>query len=451
MNKILVFSLIVLVFAFAAFSAANAQSPAYQVYLPLVVGGSGTQVPPTVTPTPTIHPTITVTPTPTATPVVQRNNTAFGIAFEDTDALSASFTGAAFADVKLSLSWAEVAPSPDARVWQNAAALEARLTAATARNMRPLLVITDVPAYAGTACHLTDVGLIDLRDFIEDVVTRYSLPPFQVSQYILFTDIDTCFTPADYAAALAVAYPKVKAANENAELLIGRLTLVPAQGSFFPNLLAAGAPFDGVAFDAFDVAAQYVTLWGEHDGFHDEDWAGTWYDGPAIITRTQWLQSQMTAYGITGKRLIAWVGVQDVPMQSWESLTSEHLAQVYGFAATYGVTAIYEYGDLVRQTPSDSLWFYTDLARNVIANNTVLGAVTPAEIGGWTDMHGFKFRDRQDYTERWLLWTTSYEFSYHEAAFSRVPFDAYNAFGVPQAIMPEVNVSTLPVVVFFAP
>ena len=236
------------------------------------------------------------------------------------------------------LNWSKVEPSEGARNWNDpdVVTLENDLKTAAQNNIDVVLIVQTTPIwaqkYAGSFCGPIKQDKLDaFANFVHDAVARYSAPPYNVKYWEIWNEPDKehavstetfgCWgEPSDayfgggyYGEMLKTVYPKAKAANPQAQILVGGLLLdcspinCPADKItgdrnarfFFEGIMrTVNGAFDGVSFhgyDYFDQLNQYaVAKWGAA-------WNTT---GPVGIVKARSLKATMSAYGQTGKFLI---------------------------------------------------------------------------------------------------------------------------------------------------
>jgi len=166
-------------------------------------------------------------------------------------------------------------------------------------------------------------ALDEFAQFLTALVKRYSAPPYNVRYWELGNepDVDPALVPGDhlfgcwgdegdpyygggyYAEMLKAAYPAIKAADPQAQVLIGGLLLDcdptnPPQGKtcapsyFFEGILRNGGAryFDIVSFHGYP----------QYDGsLHlDEHWPGWEARGGVVLGKIDFLREVMASYGV---------------------------------------------------------------------------------------------------------------------------------------------------------
>jgi hypothetical protein len=201
------------------------------------------------------------------------------------------------------------------------------------RNLKVIATIKYTPSWAqqvpGSVCGpIAPDRLDEFARFLDALVRRYSAPPYYVKYWQLGNEPDVAVSTAlknygcwgdpadleyfggdDYATMLKVAYPAIKAADPQAQVLIGGLLLDcdPTAnsncitGKFFDGILANGGAdyFDIVAYHAypfFHIPINPVYTNRIHDLDHP-NW--THREGRGIILgKADFLRERMAAYAV---------------------------------------------------------------------------------------------------------------------------------------------------------
>ncbi|MDY7078900.1 MAG: hypothetical protein SXV54_18455 [Chloroflexota bacterium] len=227
--------------------------------------GTTTQAPtlintPDPTPEPTLPPTLTPNPTPTLTPTVPADiflpqASLFGVAVEKYDAQSgleeALELGIRWGRRWEPISWRDVEPNEGEYHWEVLTGLEDELSHARASGVEAIIEIQFTPEWAQQvapyACGpIRADKFAQFATFMEQIVTRYgSSSPSGVRYWQLGNELDVapgevgpesffgCWGDPDdpyyggeyYAEMLKVVYPRVKAADPQAQVMLGGLLL----------------------------------------------------------------------------------------------------------------------------------------------------------------------------------------------------------------------------------
>lgn len=217
--------------------------------------------------------------------------------------------------VRLLLGWQDLEPQPGVFQWEAADRL---LTAALERGLRPLVVLTGVPPWAGPepGGPLDEAGQEAFARLLAAAARRYG--PRGVKHWELFNEPDNGDfarrwlggswgrAPEAYAALLRRAYPALKAADPTAHLVMGGLALDwftdddlhphrpgPFVRDFLDRVLAAGG---GVFFDIanFHYYPNFRPRWEPH--------------GRDIMGKAAFLRRTLAAYGVSKPVLCTEIG-----------------------------------------------------------------------------------------------------------------------------------------------
>ena len=237
--------------------------------------------------------------------------------------------------------WPDVEPTKGTYDWSQLSGFEAEFLQADSKNMRVIVIVRGTPAWAqADAPYNRTCGRIKTSEFasfaafLGELVTRYSYAPFNVKYWELYNEPDVypdsvppgnewmgCWgDPSDpyygggyYANMLKDVYPAVKAANPDAQVLVGGLLLDcdpidvqlncedPTTSLFLKGIFenGGGPYFDGVSFHAYDY---YNNTLGEYSlSKWDSQWNTT---GPSLIAKTAYLRSVLSDYGASSKLLL---------------------------------------------------------------------------------------------------------------------------------------------------
>lgn len=225
--------------------------------------------------------------------------------------------------------WSEVEPTPGVRNWEALQQVEAELQAISAIGAVPMVIVRGAPTWAqaqpDTICGpIRTDALPAFAAFLSDLVGRYSQPPYNVRFWELGNEPDAPFQivgstapfgcwgdesdeesygGAAYAAMLKVAYPAIKAADPDAQVILGGLLLgcapdgLPVNGKlcrswhFFEGVLRAGGG------DYFDIVAYHAYGYFRANFDPDRELPG-WRDrGGATLGKAAYLRETMARYG----------------------------------------------------------------------------------------------------------------------------------------------------------
>lgn len=443
----------------------------------------------TATPTPTATPTNTPTPTPTPTltptPVLPAENIP-GIEVESINAPKLDLIQGAEANwMRLNgLLWSQVEPEEGERRWEALFALEAGMILAAERGLQVILIVRSTPPWAQKvppySCGpIRPEKLEAFASFMYEVVTRYSQPPYNVKTWELGNepDIDPSLVPPDhvfgcwgdqndpyygggyYAQMLQQVYPQIKAADPQAQVLVGGLVLDcdplnPPEGKdcipsrYLEGILRNGGGefFDGVSFHNYD-------LYAPPFNYSNPNWnSSSQVNGPVLIAKTHYLRSLLTAYGYPDKFLLnTEAGLLCGRSGEEPQCRSEpyQLAKAY-YAAQMNASALSE-GLQASVWYSMKGWRGTNLVDEALkplpvyeafrfSASTLQGAEFSREVTIYQGVKGYEFI--RDGARIWVLWSPNGTerliqlFTYPRAV--------YNPFGIHQSPRRELTISAAP-------
>jgi hypothetical protein len=382
------------------------------------------------------------------------------------------------------LDWDAVEPSEGARNWSSVAAFENEIKEITSKKINLLLVIQHTPAWAqkisGWRCGpVKSDKRAAFGRFMRDVVARYSVAPFNVKYFELWNEQDTdspssgvgCWGNSqdpyyggeDYGATLKAAYQEMKAANPNAQVLIGGLLMDCdpegsncLSGKFFEGILrAAGSSFDGVAFHTYDFHDWNDQVMGH---YVNPKWNTAWNTtGPVLSKKIQRLRSKLNQYGVSGKyfmntedAFIQWqLNLRACAGQSCDLGKAYYVPQVYGMAIAEGLISHVWYSmygwygsGLLRSdgTRTNAYQAYK-FARTKLGTARFVGYIGNADVGGAANIAGYKFEVGSK--RLWLVWTrdgAARDITPSPGA----PTSVHDALGASQGTGSTINVTIKP-------
>ena len=442
----------------------------------------------TAQPEPTATPLPTAPPTPPEHPIMgvemHRITSAGGL-----DLVRASGAGW----VRLNaLFWSEVEPQEGQRAWETQSTLEAELAAASAAGLRVVLIVRSTPAWAqlypGVACGpALPEKLPAFGNFMRDLVARYSSPPYNVLHYEFGNEPDIavglvapdnifgCWGLAGdpyygggmYAEMLKAVYPQVKAANPQAQVLVGGLLLdcdpinppetAPGSGEFrdctpsryLEGILqnGGGAFFDGISFHAYDFYGGELGVYGN----------GSWYSawnttGPSAIAKTRYIRSLLNTFGVGGKYLVNSESAL-ICAASEDICQSTDFELTKAYYAAQALTVAHAEGLLANIWYSISGWRNSGLVRNnqplpafetlSFANDRLRNAAFLQDVRDYPGVAGYAFS--KDGVRLWVLWSRTGDVT--PVMLPAEPSAMYDVFGVALSTEKEIEVGIAPVYV----
>jgi hypothetical protein len=220
---------------------------------------------------------------------------------------------------------------------------EAGLMTASELGIESIGIIMFTPSYAqkypGSVCGpIAEDQLQRFSEFLYALVNRYSQPPFSVKYWEIGNEPDVDYAFAKrfgfgcwgdpnapnfgggyYGNMLKFAYPMIKAADSQAQLLVGGLLLdcdprvpietYPGSGNpknctpalFLDGILENGGGdfFDGISYHAYD----YYSF--EEGKYSNYNWlSSSETNGSVLIPKAAYLRERLDAYGVTGKYIL---------------------------------------------------------------------------------------------------------------------------------------------------
>lgn len=284
--------------------------------------------------------------------------------------------------------WSTVEPNEGDRQWSTMATLDQMITQVNSDYIKLIISIRSTPTWAqaisGALCGPIKADKIAaFGNFVYDAVVRYSKAPYNVRYWEIWNEPDVSYT-ADignggfgcwgdttddyygggyYADVLKVVYPKIKAADPNAKVLVGGLLLDcdPRPDSNYcaanskdtrpPKylegiLLNGGANyFDGISFHGYDYFPSWAPALGN---YYNGNWGAYWNTtGPVSSVKAEYVREILSKYGVTGKFLMnteaalicgptgappGQTGCESDDTSTYEQTKARYLTQAFGTA-----------------------------------------------------------------------------------------------------------------------
>ncbi|MBE3118145.1 MAG: cellulase family glycosylhydrolase, partial [Candidatus Atribacteria bacterium] len=283
--------------------------------------------------------------------------------------------------------WSSIESTEGTYNWSAMASLETELQNASSKGIQVVLIVRSTPEWArkiagtGPSCGpISQSKLPAFGNFMRALVARYSVAPYNVKYWELWNEEDAPFITGDniwgcwgdttdaydgggyYAEMLKAAYPQIKAADPQAQVLVGGLLLDcdprpgagcavvghdSKQSMFLEGILRhnglndGGNYFDGISFHAYDFY-DWVGYFGSFGQYGNGVWQSTWNStGPVTIAKAEFIKSVLSRYGVTGKFLmnteVALVCGDADGSQSYCKTTDFETTKAYYVAQTYAV------------------------------------------------------------------------------------------------------------------
>ena len=380
--------------------------------------------------------------------------------------------------------------------WSAISWIDSDLAAASAQGLTPILVVRGTPAwaqlYTGYSCGpILESKLSAFGDFMAALVTRYSQPPYNVKYWEMGNEpdvdpyvIDNFASDSDigcwgdstdtagfggsrYAAMLKVVYPRVKAVDPSAQVLVGGLLLDcdPTPGVqgcqtynhsalpplFLTGILAAGGGpyFDGIAFHAYDYNFQVLGVYSLNT-FHSTSST----TGPSSAAKAEYLRNVLSAYSVSGKYLLTTESAllcsscDGVP--AYEMTKAYYVAQLYAqsisldlrVSAWYSVLGWFGRSTALLNTDLSARPAYTayNAVTTLLGGTSYVGPVTSADVGGAAPVLGYKFTRGGE--RLWIVWSA--DAAAHTLTLPTPAQQEWDVFGAPITPTDSVTVTLSP-------
>lgn len=455
--------------AFAHFEPSTQESPSFTVYLPIVIRNLS-------------------------------DKTIFGIDLNDKSATAIAKVKEANTSWarRYAIKWASVEQVEGQYNWKMLEWLDVLALQAQTNGFTLLPIVSQTPDWAqeiqGYPCGpIKSIKLAAFGEFMYQLVLRYSYPPYNVLYYEIWNEPDVdyrwvaspdnmfgCWGNNDepnyyggeyYADVLQAIYPRIKAANPNAQVIIGGLLMgcnpnLPQYCTYHQSKYLEGILyhhgaldgknyFDGVAFHAYSdfngTLGQYV----------NGGWYAVWNNvGPVVIEKARFIKQVLAHYGAQNKMLFATEialrcgpGENATSCQSYdenfELTKAYYLAQAYAASIAEGLKAAVWFDlngtwrrvALLNEDFSDR-YAYTafKVARDSLKNGAFLGEVTE-----YSGVKGYKFM--VDGYEVWLLW--SLDGNPHQITLPESPVSSWDVLGNPLGYGASFTLTISPVYLRF--
>lgn len=375
--------------------------------------------------------------------------------------------------------WNEIEAVEGTRDWSMMASLEAEMRLLRDKYMKMILIVRGVPGWAqtenGHACGpIAQDKFSAFADFMYELVVRYSQPPFNVHYWEIGNEPDFPYTERDipfgcwgdstdpyyggeyYGEMLKVIYPAIKAADPQAEVLVGGLLLDcdpnnPPQGKdctsskFLEGILrvGGGSAFDGVSFHSYDY---YNGVLGS---YCNQNWGGaSTTTGPILDLKAAYILSILQQYNVDNKYL----------MNTENALLCNNYACNDDFELTKAIYIAQSYADGLASNVSSVIWYSytgtwqsTKLVNGVSnplpayyalqASSRIFDGMKFNQKISMENLNIYEFKGRGDRV--WILW--SIDGLVHPVTLPAIPVKMWDFLGnsmIPQGTV-EVGISPI--------
>ena len=380
--------------------------------------------------------------------------------------------------------WSSIETTQGTYNWSSMAALETELKNAYSNGMQVVLIVRSTPQWArkvagtGSTCGpIAANKMAAFGNFMNALVKRYSVAPYNVKYWEMWNEEDGpqitgdniwgCWgDPTDnnyygggyYANMLKAAYPQIKAADSQAQVLVGGLLLDcdpranagcsivghdarPAK--FLEGILnnGGGPYFDGVSFHAYEYYQGGLGV------YSNANWQTAWNTtGPVVVAKAQYIKDLLNTYHVTGKYLMNTESAildycpNDVCTggQTYESTKAYYITEVNAAALAKGLRANIWYdvfgwnGSGLLNGNLSPLPAYTAFS---FGRRELSTAVYVRDITEYTGVKGYEF-NRGD-RRVWVVW--SLDGSTHTMSLPGVPLAVWDSLGA--SVTPATSMS----------
>ena len=231
--------------------------------------------------------------------------------------------------------WNQIERTEGMRDWSSMADLESEMALLSQNGMNLVMIVRGVPEWAqadgGHICGpIAQDKFGAFANFMQALVSRYSQAPYHVKYWELGNEPDAPYISdsspfgcwgedgnkyyggGKYGKMLKAVYPAIKAADPEAQVLVGGLLMDcdpdnPPPGrtctmsKFLEGILQedAGDSFDGVSFHSYD-------YYGYLGAYSNPNWGGAYNTtGPVLDIKANLLNRILARYGESDKYLMA--------------------------------------------------------------------------------------------------------------------------------------------------
>ena len=376
--------------------------------------------------------------------------------------------------------WNEIEEVEGIRDWSSLAALEPEMVLLSERGMKLVLIVRGVPEWAraegGHICGpIAPDKFSAFASFMNELVNRYSQPPYNVQYWEIGNEPDAPFISdtspfgcwgdsgnryyggGKYGKMLEVIYPQIKAADPNAQVLIGGLLLDcdpinPPAGrtctisKFLEGILQEGAgnSFDGVSFHSYDY---YNGILGSYS---NANWHGSsTTTGPILDLKAAFLKSVLERYGHPEKYLLM--------TETALLCNDQYQTCAEDYELTKAIYAVQNYTESLTSQLAASIWYsYTNPWRftSLITSSTPKPAYYAYQVlnehlldtiyRGKIDIEGLAVYEFARNGDRlWVAWAVNEQG--RTIRLPNAPAQMWDLFGNPIPVNNEINIGIQPV------
>jgi hypothetical protein len=317
------------------------------------------------------------------------------------------------------LEWSSVEPTPGARNWAALQSFETAIRERVAAGLTTIVSVGQAPSWARQVpakdCSLiTPDAIDDFAVFMGDLAERYKGAPYYVNHFEIYNEPDVdpdyatnnqnfgCWGDENdpnygggyFSQMLSAVYPRIKAENPNAQVIIGGLLLECDPNYTYPdgrNCAGArflrgilqhgnGNNFDAVAYHGYPLHALTRT-----------DWELTYplwsHRGGVVVGKLEFIRQEMAAFGVnkpvflTEGALLCYEGAScNVDQTLLQQDQANYVVRLYSRAIANNITSVIWY------SVNDPGWRYAGMLDQQLNPRPAYHALTfmTAQLGNPT-------------------------------------------------------------------
>lgn len=243
--------------------------------------------------------------------------------------------------VRIGLSWSTLEPSNTTPGNFNWSAYDGGFADASAKGLLPLVTIRDNPDWAATtSCGpISPAYLPEFASFLSALVNRYSKPPYNAHYWEIYnepdnTDVNRAWLGGcwggkgkEYGDMLKIAYPAIKAADPNAEVMLGSLAY-----DWFTTDAAKGPFEERFLDDVIDPLKGNARAYFDLVGFHYYPAFRTRWEtfGTDVMGKAKYLRDKLGNYGVVKSMAVTEINMWSGAAHGGsDELQSDYVVQAY--------------------------------------------------------------------------------------------------------------------------
>jgi len=375
--------------------------------------------------------------------------------------------------------WDQIERTEGIRDWSWMAELENEMAVLHQNGMELVLIVRGVPEWAqaegGHICGpIAQDKFGAFANFMQELVSRYSRAPYYVKYWELGNEPDApfindsspfgCWVSSEneyyggrkYGEMLQAVYPAIKAANSEAQVLVGGLLMdcdpdnPPAgkdctMSKFLEDILQVGAgdSFDGVSFHTYD-------YYGYLGAYSNPNWNGAFNTtGPVLETKADFLYQVLDRYGKSDKYLMATETAllcdvsKPICNEDYETTKAIYAAQTYVQSLVsrvrssiwYSYTNPWRSTNLIQSSNPTPAYYAFQTVSERLSNTIFRQKIAISSISA------YEFTRNGDRV--WIAW--SLDGQDHSLRLSTPPTSVWDLYGSSLAVGQNITIGMLPV------